>query len=205
MIVQPDTLLRWHRDLFRLVWRRKSKRKGKVGRESAARHLLKPHQKLVSTKYFTTVVKQPPDKRKRQAVYLEALRTLNDFQIFYGHWLSNPITCRKCGHTYRGYHEKMTDVNIAVELMCDAFQEHLDMALLISADSDLVGPVNAIRRLFPQKRVIVAFPPARSSGALKAAAHGYTFIGRNVLSNSLFPDRVTKPDGFVLRRPSEWR
>jgi uncharacterized LabA/DUF88 family protein len=173
--------------------------------QSAARHLLKPHQKLVSTKYFTTVVKQPPDKRKRQAVYLEALRTLNDFQIFYGHWLSNPITCRKCGHSYRGYHEKMTDVNIAVELMCDAFQEHLDMALLISADSDLVGPVNAIRRLFPQKRVIVAFPPARSSGALKAAAHGYTFIGRNVLSNSLFPDRVTKPDGFVLRRPSEWR
>ena len=27
-IVQPDTLLRWHRDLFRLYWRRKS-RKGK--------------------------------------------------------------------------------------------------------------------------------------------------------------------------------
>ncbi len=33
MIVQPDTLLRWHRDLFRLVWRRKSKRKGRKGRE----------------------------------------------------------------------------------------------------------------------------------------------------------------------------
>jgi len=27
MIVQPDTLLRWHRDLFRWVWRRKSKNK----------------------------------------------------------------------------------------------------------------------------------------------------------------------------------
>jgi transposase InsO family protein len=26
-IVQPDTLLRWHRDLFRLYWRRKSKKK----------------------------------------------------------------------------------------------------------------------------------------------------------------------------------
>jgi hypothetical protein len=25
MIVQPDTLLRWHRELFRLVWKRKSK------------------------------------------------------------------------------------------------------------------------------------------------------------------------------------
>ena len=27
LIVQPDTLLRWHRDLFRFYWRLKSKRK----------------------------------------------------------------------------------------------------------------------------------------------------------------------------------
>jgi len=27
MIVQPDTLLRWHRELFKVVWRRKSKAK----------------------------------------------------------------------------------------------------------------------------------------------------------------------------------
>ena len=33
IIVQPDTLLRWHRDLFRWVWRRKSARKAKKGRE----------------------------------------------------------------------------------------------------------------------------------------------------------------------------
>jgi putative transposase len=31
-IVQPDTVLRWHRDLFRWVWARKSQPKGKPGR-----------------------------------------------------------------------------------------------------------------------------------------------------------------------------
>jgi putative transposase len=31
-LVQPDTLLRWHRDLFRWVWRRKSKPKQQCGR-----------------------------------------------------------------------------------------------------------------------------------------------------------------------------
>ena len=36
VIVQPDTLLRWHRELFRWVWRRRSKRKGKRGREPLA-------------------------------------------------------------------------------------------------------------------------------------------------------------------------
>ena len=52
--------------------------------QSMVQSLLKPHQTLVGTKYFTTVVKHPADKRRRQAVFLEALRTLNDFQIFYG-------------------------------------------------------------------------------------------------------------------------
>lgn len=33
----------------------------------------------------------------------------------------------------------MTDVNIAVEMMRDAFQDRFDAALLISADSDLVA------------------------------------------------------------------
>ena len=33
LIVQPDTLLRWHRDLFRRIWRRKSKPQGKRGRK----------------------------------------------------------------------------------------------------------------------------------------------------------------------------
>jgi uncharacterized LabA/DUF88 family protein len=173
--------------------------------QSMVQSLLKPNQELVGTKYFTTVVKRPADKRKRQAVFLEALRTLSDFEILYGHWLSNPVTCRKCGHTYEAYHEKMTDVNVAVELMRDAFQDHLDVAFLVSADSDLVGPVKAIRELFPQKRVVIAFPPERHSAALKAAAHGYTRIGRNVLSRSVFPDQVVKPDGFVLSRPPEWR
>jgi putative transposase len=32
VIVQPDTVLRWHQDLFRWVWRRKSRRKQKRGR-----------------------------------------------------------------------------------------------------------------------------------------------------------------------------
>ena len=39
LIVQPDTLLRWHRELFRLFWKRKSKaasRKPKVAAETIA-------------------------------------------------------------------------------------------------------------------------------------------------------------------------
>jgi hypothetical protein len=173
--------------------------------QEMAQRMLRPEQVLLSTKYFTSIVNQPADKHKRQATFMEALRTLHDFDIYYGHFLSDKVTCSTCGHTYQTFHEKMTDVNIATELMSDAFQDKFDIALLVSADSDLVGPVQAVKRLFSPKRIIVVFPPGRYSNALKRVAHAYTHIGRNVLSKSVFPNQITKPDGFVLQRPARWK
>lgn len=170
-----------------------------------ALHLLKPSQTLVATKYFTSIVTAPPDKNRRQATFLEALGTLPDFSIYYGHFLADTITCRQCGHTYTTHHEKMTDVNIATELLSDAFADCFDVALLISADSDLVGPIQRVRSLFPNKRVVVVFPPARHSNVLKQVTHACLHLDRATLVKSMFPDQVVKPDGFVLHRPPQWR
>jgi len=173
--------------------------------QTLAQQFLRPNQVLAETKYFTTVVKTPEPKRRRQATFLEALETLTDFRIFYGQFLQDQITCRNCGHSYITHHEKMTDVNISVELMTDAFQDRFDLALLISADSDLVGPIQAVRRLFPKKRVIVAFPPHRSSHNLSRAANAVLHTGRNELAKSLLPDQVTKSNGITLQRPPQWQ
>ena len=166
--------------------------------------LLKPNKSLVLTKYFTAIVNRPEDRRLRQTAYIEALQTLPDFQIFYGQFLEDHITCRHCGHTYTTYHEKMTDVNISVELMSDAFQDRFDTALLISADSDLVGPLQTVRRLFPTKEIIAVFPPNRSSYSLKQAADLTLHIGHNELAKSQFPQTVIKPDGVALHCPEPW-
>ena len=172
--------------------------------QKLVQQFIRPHQTLVATKYFTTIIKYPNDRRQRQQVFLEALKTLPDLQIYYGHFLSDVITCRSCGHTYTTYHEKMTDVNIAVELMQDAFGDHFDVAFLLSADSDLVSPISAVQKSFPGKQVICIFPPKRSSYALKQVSDGVLHIGRNELAKSIFPDRVLK-DGVTLRRPPNWR
>ena len=82
--------------------------------------------------------------------------------------------------------------------------DQFDVALLVSADSDLVGPVRAVRRLFSHKRVLVAFPPDRSSKALKQAANAQIYIGRDVLAKSTLPAVVVKANGFRLHRPAEW-
>src|SRR5688572_28000914 len=75
--------------------------------------LLKPDQRLVCSKYFTSRVTRPPDKVRRQTTYLEALGTVADCPIFYGHFLTSPRTCRNCGNIEQVPTEKMTDVNIA--------------------------------------------------------------------------------------------
>lgn len=173
--------------------------------QALALNLLKPWQTLAATRYFTTQVSNPPDKMRRQVTYLEALETLPDFYITYGHYLTETITCRNCGHTYTTYHEKMTDVNIALELLTDAFADRFDTAMLISADSDLVGPVQKVKQLFSQKRVVVVFPPLRHSVALNKVADVCLHLYPAVLAKSLFPDQVIKPNGFVLHRPISWQ
>ncbi len=101
--------------------------------------------------------------------------------------------------------EKMTDVNIAVELLSDAVQDAFDTALLISADSDLTPVILKVRALFPGKRVIAAFPPGRFSQSLALAAHGYFVIGRAKLAASQLPDRIEQEDGSALVRPDGWK
>ncbi len=173
-----------------------------------AQNLLRSGQNLVETKYFTSRIsatRADPQKARRQVVYLEALQTLPNLRVLFGHYLENQIECRRCGSTWLSHDEKMTDVNIATELLTDAFDDRFDTALLVTADSDLIRPIEVVRARFPSKRVVLAFPPNRSSERLKQVGSAYFSIGRDALAASQLPERVAKPDGYVLQRPAKWR
>jgi len=170
--------------------------------------LLRPGQELVATKYFTARIaadSRDPDKHRRQQLFIEAIETLPETRVFYGHYLQKPQSCFACGAKWMSHEEKMTDVNVAVELLSDAFDNTFDTAIVISADSDLAPPISLISSRFPEKRIIVACPPDRRSQRLESVAHGYFSIGRKTIQDSQFPDRVIKPNGFVLTRPLRWR
>jgi uncharacterized LabA/DUF88 family protein len=172
--------------------------------QALSRNLLKSDQTLIHTKYFTARISQPPDKVKRQNTYIEAIQTLSDVSVLFGNYMTTPRTCRNCGFIYNVAQEKMTDVNIAVELLQDAFQDAFDTAILISADSDLIAPIAVIKKLFPNKRVVVACPPGRFSANLTNAAHAYLKIGHGSIEKSQFPEEVTTQSRFILRRPATW-
>ena len=182
-----------------------------------SRNLLKPDQELAKVKYFTARIsggdKSMPDhirkmmgaKQKRQALFLEALSTLDDLSIYEGSYLAKLVKCNSCSNTWFSHEEKMTDVNIATELLIDAYDNNFDVALLISGDSDLVPPIKALKLKYPEKRTVAAFPPERASERLQKAVDAFFTISASKLRKSVFPEKVMKKDGFILTRPSEWK
>jgi uncharacterized LabA/DUF88 family protein len=172
--------------------------------EKLINKLLQPNQKLVEIKYFTSRVTNNPDKQKRQSTYIDALETIG-VKIIYGKYQDNKEECVRCGHVWKAAKEKMTDVNIATSLIIDAFEDKYDVAFLVSGDSDLVPPINAIHSHFNKKRVVIAFPPKRHNSSMALVAKGSFIIGRKTLVDAQFDEVVKSKTGYNLKIPSSWK
>ena len=73
--------------------------------QAMVKNLVRPHQQLLMTKYFTARISGPKKgdiskvalnleaKRRRQTVFLEPLETLTGFKIYYAHYLSEEVEC----------------------------------------------------------------------------------------------------------------
>jgi uncharacterized LabA/DUF88 family protein len=172
-----------------------------------AQAYLKPGQSLGDTHYFTSRIRDNGHNaadRQRQNRYIDAI-TSRGTCVHEGHYLEKTRTCRACHTTWTDYEEKMTDVNIATQLLTDAYDGLFDVAFLVSGDSDLTTPLKRMRTKFPSKTFIVLFPPARQSSQLKQVAHGYLTISETNLKQSQLPDPVTLANGVTLARPPEWK
>ncbi len=167
-----------------------------------ASNLVRKGEQVSVVHYFTARVAQPGS---RQKIYLEALETVPTIQIHYGKFLKKNHECPKCGNIQTRLEEKMSDVNIATNLICNAFDDDFDRAILVSADSDLLGPVSLLLRRFPDKEITVAFPPRRFSKDLQDIAKTSIHIKERHLRNSQLPGKLVKVDGYVLTRPSNWK
>ena len=167
--------------------------------------LLKSDQHLIQTKYFTSLIPEPSQKKKRQDTYLAALETLEDFEIIKGRYQLDNFTCPMCRDTFKIPHEKKTDVNIATEFIFDSFDNAFDIAMIISADSDLVPPIMKVKEYFPEKRLLIVFPPNRSSFELSnIGVPVIKTIRKSIIKNSQLPEEIDTKSGYKLARPKEW-
>ena len=176
------------------------------------------HSYRIQVHYFTTRIRSnplDPNSKSRQNRFIEALDTLPNLTIHYGSFAEKDAYCSKCaGKNQRCsvcnkplklWVEKKTDVNIATQLLCDAFENIFDIAILVSGDSDLVEPIKTVRNRHHQKQMLVAFPPNRHSNELREHATNVLKIEENLLKTSQMPDIVLSPDGYPLKRPAAWR
>ncbi len=174
----------------------------------AATGVVNCHKRFEHCHYFTDRIRDGgghSQDARRQNTWLDALATFSELTTHFGHYLAKPQKCHQCGATWTKYEEKMTDVNIAAQLLTDGYDDRFDTAIIVSGDSDLTTPVKLVRQRFPRKRVRITFPPNRRSDQLKKAANATFVIGQDKLRKNLMPDAITTPSGYVLHRPNEWR
>ena len=173
---------------------------------------LRQNDQIQCIYYFTAKVKGPHGAN--QATYLKALATLPLLEIRLGKFKTKEATCTVHGCSFPGRRtfkipeEKQTDVAIGVQMLEDAYEDNCDRFIVVSGDSDLLPAVNAIRRLFPSKQIVV-YVPARHKdrGAaveLRGAAHKDRTLPESLLRVSQFPARIEDGKGGYISKPPSW-
>lgn len=172
---------------------------------------LRPRDTIVAVKYFTALVRDKPASEARQRTYLAALAAHGgpELAIVYGRYQAQDRYCRNCGNAWTAYEEKETDVNIAVSLVSDAAKSAAEIAMVISADSDLCPAIRTARNITGNRGkrlgIVAAFPPRRYSDHLKALVPRAFTLGQVHIRNSLLPTIVTHAaTGNTYQRPPSW-
>ena len=166
---------------------------------------MKPDQELIKVKYFSA---RPDNQEKnaRQYAFFQANMENSRFQLILGKYLKKKITCFNCGNIINTYEEKESDVRIATQIVSDSYERNCDMAIVVSADSDMIPSVELAKQA--GQKVFIYFPPNHYSSNLAALANGHPIQLSKYESRfrqSLLPDVVhLKEKNYDLSIPEKW-
>ena len=172
--------------------------------------IMLPHDNINQIKYFTALVNPrpiDPDQLTRQRIYLRALTTIPNLEIIYGHFLTHevmmPLAPPKNGYAkVIKTEEKGSDVNLAMHLLSDGYKDAYDVAIIVSNDSDLLLPIQFVKKELGKMTGILN-PQKYPSRVLTANADFVKNIRKGVLSKSLFPTTLTDSQG-TFKKPITW-
>ncbi len=170
---------------------------------------LLPNNTINRIRYFTALVTprpSDPQQRMRQEIYLRALRTIPNLTLYTGRFLASKVWMKRADGL--GYvevlksEEKGSDVNLASSLLIDCYLSDCDVAVIISNDSDLVFPIEHVKRHLG-KIIGIVNPHKRPSHELFAIANFYKSIRPKVLAACQFPNSLTDALG-QFHKPPTW-
>jgi uncharacterized LabA/DUF88 family protein len=192
--------------------------KGKLGcrwldLDELCKKLLPTHD-IGMIRYFTARVNGISDDNApvRQDAYLRALRTIPHLEIHYGQFRTHPVWLPLAHPPAAGpkkaqvlkTEEKGSDVNLASQLLHDAFRKRCDIAVIISNDSDLAEPVKIARyELGLTVGVMNPHLPQKKSRVLTADASFFKQIREGAIKASQFPTTLHDSVG-TFHKPNSW-
>lgn len=174
--------------------------------------VLGPQNELIKVKYFTAKIQptsRDPDANLRQDTYFRALkRHCERVEIHLGHFLRHQVGMEHANpppevvKVWKN-EEKGSDVNLALQLLNDAWLDRYDCAVVVSNDSDLATSLHLVRS---QHRKVIGLitpgaPKRKTSRQLLSKADFVRPIRTHALQSSLLPDPIT---GTRIHKPASW-
>lgn len=174
--------------------------------------LLSEQNEINKIKYFTALVsgKYNPQKPIKQKTFIRALElTIPEIEVFYGHFLTHEVFAplakpeinRKSVKIIKT-EEKGSDVNIAVQLLNDAWLNSFDCAVVVSNDSDLAEAMKLVKKHHPEKKLGLFMPgKGHPSKELMQYADFVKRIREGVLQSSQLVNPIPSTN---IYKPENW-
>jgi len=162
--------------------------------------------------YFTALI--DGSHRRNQETYLQALDSLPLVEVVLGKYKYKSVRCTVSACEFTGTREfqvpeeKRSDVNIAIQMLDDAYAGLADRMILVSGDSDLVPAIHLVKERFPTIKVTV-YVPSRSlkRGAaveIRSAADKNKTLPLNLLARCQLPNPVRGGVSGQIYKPTTW-
>jgi len=163
-------------------------------------------QELTEVFYFSAYATWMADPYARHRAYVAALKSTGIHDVM-GHFKNKDKSCNRCQASWVAHEEKESDVNLAIHLVEAAYQNRFDRALIMTADTDIVPAIKAVRKAFPDKIVDAVIPERRYRFAseMKQVCSNVIQIREHHFQNNLFPEEVRDAEGnLIATRPAKY-
>lgn len=179
--------------------------------------ILQPKNEIQKIKYYTARVSARPDNPDaptRQDHYLQALQAhIPEIEIVEGHFIQKPVRMRLVKRLplrksmyvqVLKSEEKGSDVNLAVHLLNDAWNNCYECAVVVSNDGDVAEAMRLVRRE-RHKTVLLLVPGDPLQRPASVQLKRWSSYTKHIPTSALAACQLPSPiPGTSLTKPSTW-
>lgn len=139
----------------------------------------------------------------RHRTYLRCLRETG-IVTYLSRFKKKESRCPHCHNRIIRHEEKETDVTMAISVLRLFWEDSCDTQVLVTGDTDLLPAVKLSRNLFPDRKIVFAFPYKRKNKELMQLCPGSFTINKKQYVNHQFPNPFKSKSGKEISKPSGW-